>query len=123
MSETTYLLRYAGAGLVNAITGLGTIGLLTFLNVHPIVANMAGFAVGIFFSFTLAKFFVFKRRSNTKIQMQRYASSFVLAYGLNLIILVLLKEFLHAGLAQVAAISVYVIVMYALMRFYIFSDN
>ena len=122
-SESTYLLRYAGAGLVNAITGLGTIALLTYLNVHPVIANVSGFAIGIIFSFTLAKFFVFKRRNNTKSQMQRYALAFTIAYGLNIITLLLLKGLVHAAIAQALAISVYVVFMYALMRLYIFPDN
>ncbi|QIL81646.1 GtrA family protein [Diaphorobacter sp. HDW4A] len=123
MSEGAYLLRYVGAGVINAVTGLGTIGVLTYLNANPVVANMAGFAVGMLFSFTLAKFFVFKRRSNTASQMRRYAVSFVFSYVLNIAVLIASKGLFQDGVAQALAISVYVVVMYTLMRFYIFSDR
>ncbi|QIL70095.1 GtrA family protein [Diaphorobacter sp. HDW4B] len=108
---------------MNAITGLGTIAALTYFDVNPIIANMAGFAVGMLFSFTLAKFFVFRRRNNTKNQMRRYVISFVAAYGLNIFVLWIMEGRLHNGMAQIMAISTYVVLMYILMRFYIFVDN
>lgn len=122
-SEKGYLIRYLGAGMVNAFTGLGTIAVLTALEFNPIISNIIGFAVGMFFSFTLAKFFVFKRRKNTKDQVRRYAISFSIAYGLNLLVLMMSKNYMHNAIAQAMAIATYVVVMYLLMRFYIFTDN
>ncbi|WP_395027120.1 GtrA family protein [Comamonas odontotermitis] len=122
-SEKGYLIRYLGAGMVNTFTGLGTITVLTALKFNPIASNIIGFAVGMFFSFILAKFFVFKKRKNTKDQVKRYAISFAIAYGLNLIVLILSKNHMHNAIAQTIAIATYIVVMYIFMRLYIFIDN
>ncbi|MBT9551224.1 MAG: GtrA family protein [Hydrogenophaga sp.] len=122
-SEKGYLLRYFGAGMVNAATGLGTIALLTALNANPVISNIIGFSIGMLFSFTLAKFFVFKKRNNTQIQIKRYALSFALAYGLNILVLLLIKDRMHDAIAQTISITTYVVVMYILMRHYIFKKS
>lgn len=122
-SEKEYLIRYFGAGMVNAIFGLGTISVLTALNFNPIISNFTGFAVGMLLSFTLAKFFVFKQRNNTKKQGKRYIISFGISYGLNVIVLLLSKNHMHNAIAQAMAIATYVVAMYIFMRFYIFIDK
>lgn len=121
--EKWYLVRYLGAGMINTATGFGTIALLTALNFNPLVSNSIGFAVGMLFSFTLAKFFVFKRSKNTESQVKRYAISFVIAYGLNFIVLAISKNHMSNAIAQAMAVATYVAVMYLLMRCYIFASN
>jgi len=122
-SEAKYLTRYAGAGMINSAVGLGTIAILTVLNVNPISSNVLGFAIGMLSSFLLAKFFVFKKRSNTKHQIKRYVAAFTIAYALNLFILVATKDRLPILVAQGISITTYVVAMYVFMRYYIFTPE
>ncbi|QNP49873.1 GtrA family protein [Diaphorobacter aerolatus] len=121
--EKGYLVRYISAGMVNAVIGIGAIAILTAMKVDPIVSNIVGFGVGMVSSFTLSKYFVFKKKTDTKKQVFRYGICFAIAYSLNLAVLVISKGLVHDLLAQMLAIACYVIAMYLMMRFYIFQTT
>lgn len=124
-SESVYLGRYAGSGVLNTLVGFAVIFLLMWLGISPFVANVAGYAVGFILGFVLSKKFVFRSDGHFVAEGIRYLVAFIVAFVCNLLTLrVVLSVFnMHAALAQVAAAISYTLIMYLLTRVFVFSPK
>lgn len=122
-SEMRLLWRYACAGGLNAVVGLGSIFVLTWAGSSPIIANVAGYLLGLLLAFFVAKTFVFRSGGSLAPESLRYLLAFGFSFLCNLAVLYgslnLLKW--QSGMAQFAAISTYVVVMFFMSRFFVFS--
>ena len=123
--ELGYLIRYALAGGLNAIVGLGSIFLLMHLGLAPLVANILGYAISIVVAFTTARFFFFRSKGKTQHDGAKYIASFLLSFGANLAALqISLKVFqVPEMIAQVIATMAYVITMFCLSRIFVFNNR
>jgi putative flippase GtrA len=121
-NELRLNLRYGFAGILNGITGLGTIWLLTHLGVEPVLANSIGFGIGIVFAFLVSRKFVFRSSGHFTAEAGKYIFSFVLSYLINIAILQLCinRYFLDKLISQGIAVSSYVLSMYLASRIFIF---
>lgn len=124
-SELQLLWRYACAGGLNAIVGLGSIFVLMWAGSPPIIANVIGYLLGLLLAFFVAKTFVFRSGGSLAPESLRYLLAFGFSFLCNLAVLYgslnLMKW--HPGVAQFASISTYVVVMYFMSRLFVFSGS
>ncbi len=122
-SELHLLWRYACAGGLNTVVGMGSIFALTWAGSPPVIANVVGYSLGLMLAFFVARTFVFRSGGSLAPESLRYLLAFGFSFLCNLAVLYgslsLMKW--HPGVAQLAAISTYVIVMYLMSRLFVFS--
>ena len=122
--EGEYLARYAGSGVINTIIGFIVIFSVMALGFTPIVSNIAGYAVGFTLGFVLSKKFVFRSNGHFVAESVRYLFAFVISFLCNLFVLRLaLSLNFHAVVAQVAAAISYTLLMYILLRLFVFVPS
>jgi putative flippase GtrA len=113
--------RFSFAGIVNTAIGYGVIFAGLALGFSPYASNLAGYLVGLGCSFLLNKYFVFLAKGPSHRQAGRFLVAFGIAYLSNL---ALLHACLQAGIgdvaAQIFAGLLYLMVMYALSRAWVF---
>ena len=121
-TETAYLGRYAGSGVLNTLAGFSVIFILMAFNVPPILANIGGYLFGLFLGFFLSKKLVFRSEGHITSEGLRYLAVFLACFILNLIVLqfALGVFHLHAIFAQLLAAATYTITMYLLSRLLVF---
>lgn len=124
-SEFGYFIRYACAGGLNAVVGLGSIFLLMHEGVHPLVANTIGYALGLVVAFFTARLFVFRSRAKSKNDAIKYLISFGISFSANLISLhFLISTFgIDKNVAQLLATATYIATMYCLSRIFVFTQR
>lgn len=121
-SESVYLCRYAGSGVLNTLVGFTVIFLLMGLGVSPIIANVGGYLVGLILGFFVAKKIVFRSEGHATTESIRYLAAFLASFVLNLLVL----QFSLASLrwnaipAQLLAAATYTTIMYLLTRWLVF---
>lgn len=121
--ESGYIIRYAGSGVVNTIVGLLVIFLAMASGIPPVISNISGYAVGFILSFVLSKKFVFRSEGHFVTESLLYLYAFAVAFLFNLLVLnIELYYFnVNAVLAQLIAAASYTLLMYLLVRMFVFN--
>jgi len=121
-TESIYLTRYAGSGVLNTLVGFSVIFALMGLGASPLMANVGGYAVGFILGFVVSKRFVFRSNGEFVDESLRYLMAFCICFMLNLLALGAILSMLDVGaaMAQIMAASVYTGSMYLLTRWYVF---
>lgn len=121
-SESAYLGRYAGSGVLNTFVGFTVIFLLMGFGVSPIIANVGGYLVGLIFGFFVAKKIVFRSEGHATTEGIRYLAAFLASFVINLLVLQFALASLHwnAIPAQLLAAATYTTIMYLLTRWLVF---
>lgn len=121
-SELQYLWRYACTGGLNAVVGLSSIFGLMSAGVPALYANVSGYALGLVLAFFTARTFVFKSRGGVVQETVRYLIAFGISFLVNLAALRIAMHTMQiqTDLAQIIAISTYVVVMYFMNRVFVF---
>ena len=119
MSEQ--LIRYLSVGVINTLVGLSIIWGLMLLGVDPVTANACGYAVGLVVAFILNRAWTFRVEAEFG-QIVRYLLAFMVAYGINVVILnFCLQLFGGQGfLEQLPAMAAYTLSFYLLCKYYVF---
>ena len=121
------ILRYGLVGLANTALGLTVILAVKFLlHAPPIFANACGYGVGIVVSFLLNRGFVFRSQAKVGAAGLRYGVSVALAYGINVLVLILAEKGLPStplfqACDQLFAMGSYTISLYVLSRSFVFT--
>ncbi|OGX03234.1 MAG: hypothetical protein A3G87_05360 [Omnitrophica bacterium RIFCSPLOWO2_12_FULL_50_11] len=118
-----FVWRYALAGVLNGIVGFSAIFILMELGASPFISNLSGYALGLAIGFATSKLFVFRSKNQMASEAWRYITAFGVSYLANLIVLAVTLSWLVFPpiLAQTAAVSTYVLVMYMLAHFFVYS--
>lgn len=118
-----FIWRYALAGVLNGITGFAAIFILMALGVTPFISNLSGYALGLVIGFTTSKLFVFRSKNRAASEAWRYIVAFGISYLANFIVLAVMLNWLvfPPVLAQTIAVSTYVLTMYILAHFFVYS--
>lgn len=121
MSIRRQLTSFGAIGVLNTLITATTISVLTFAGLHPVLCNMAGFGLGLLNSFVMNKRFTFKATGDNS--LLPFLASFAVAYGLNLVVLVLSAPLgaIHALVPQAAGMLVYNVVFFILMKLWVFA--
>lgn len=117
------LLRFLLTGLANSAVGWAVIFGGLWAGLSGLVANAAGYAVGLVLSFTLNRRFVFGVTGAVAgREVVRFLAAFAAAYGINVAVLLAAQLVLGAGnpLAQLPAIAVYVVIFFLLSQRFVF---
>lgn len=124
-NERRLLRRYVIAGLINGVVSVSAIYVCMAFGVSPLTANVAGYSVGMVISFSLSKTFVFESKRRTGPELLRFVLSFLVSFLLNLVVLSVLisKGGVSPIVAQLAAISAYVLLMFSLSRWVVFKGG
>jgi len=125
LTETAYLGRYAGSGVLNTLAGFSVIFILMAFKVPPILANIGGYLFGLVLGFFLSKKLVFRSEGHITSESLRYLAAFLVCFILNLIVLQFALSVLHwnAIFAQILAATTYTIIMYLLSRLLVFRTG
>lgn len=115
LGKLKQFITYTLVGLVNTFVGLGVIYICSeILKVHYVLANVAGYAVGLLVAFFTHRGVTFRREGkegSPRQQAALFLVVFAVSFTVQLGVLVALH---HAGivdfLAQVIAIGVYMVV-------------
>lgn len=121
-SESAYLGRYAGSGVLNTLVGFSVIFLLMALGAPPILANIGGYLVGLMLGFFVSKKLVFRSEGHITSEGFRYLAAFLACFLMNLLILQFVLVVMHwnAVVAQLLAAAAYTVFMYLLTRLLVF---
>lgn len=121
-TETAYLSRYAGSGMLNTMAGFSVIFLLMALGVSPIIANIGGYLFGLILGFFLSKKLVFRSKGHMTSEGLRYLAAFLVCFILNLMVLQFALSVFHwkAIFAQLLSAATYTIMMFLLSRLLVF---
>lgn len=121
-SESAYLARYAGSGVLNTIAGFTVIILLMEFGVSPFLANTGGYLFGLILGFFVSKKLVFQSEGHITSEGLRYLTAFLICFFMNLFVLQFALNALHwdALPAQLLAAAAYTVIMYLLTRLLVF---
>lgn len=107
-------------GAANTLAGLAVIfGCLRFLDLPPLAANAAGYAVGLVVSFLLNGRFTFQRAPMSAATFVRFVLVIGVAYLANAAAVLALSP-ANRYLAQVAGMAIYTILSFAGCRLFVF---
>ncbi len=118
------LRRFSLVGLLNTSIGYFVIILVQHLTGRPILANVAGYAAGLAFSFVLYRVYVFEAKGERSHPL-KFISAFIVAYSANMLVL---TEMLAIRpdlpyLAQVLASVAYLAVMFTMSKLWVFRQR
>ena len=120
------LLKFAMVGVLNTTLGYAVIfACMYVLGIDAVVSNVIGYAFGLVVSYSLNRSFTFRSAADRRAEMVRFVAIFVLAYGANLGVLVLLihRFGFHEGAAQAAAGVAYFGLSFILSKYYVFRGD
>ena len=120
------LSRFLLVGVAN--TGLGytiIFSCMYLAELSPELSNAAGYMGGLLASYFLNRHYTFRSTQQRSTEFGRFAITFLLAYTVNLIVLIVLVRVLavYAGLSQVIAGVIYVSTAYLLNKHYVFQAS
>ena len=112
-------------GLANTAIGVAVIAGGILAGVPSLLANAAGFVVGLCVSFLLNSRFTFGVRSGNRWMVLRYLVAFLVAYACNLATVVFLDKLFpgRVVLTHVAGIVPYTIVFFLLAEVFVFGNS
>ncbi|PAF47382.1 hypothetical protein BKH46_04700 [Helicobacter sp. 12S02634-8] len=124
MKSVNSLLRYLLVGGVNTALGFGVIFALMYVGWGAELANLLGYICGLICSYLLNKTFTFKSKNPHKRDFLRFLLAMGIAYGVNLLILLVCYRLLHinAYLSQIIAGVAYTLSGYCLSKFWAFKS-
>ena len=116
------LVRYAIVGLANTAGGLATIYMCMALGLGDVAANLVGYAAGFAISFFLNGKWTFRRASLSHVEFAWFVSVVVVAYLVNLAVMLYARDGLGLGsaVAQLAGVVAYAVLGYFGMKFVAF---
>ncbi len=117
------LFRFALTGLANSAHGWAVIFGGLWAGLSGLVANAAGYAVGLLLSFTLNRRFVFGVTGAVGgREIARFLAAFAFAYGVNVAVLLATQSVLgtQSAWAQLPAIGAYVVIFFLLSQRFVF---
>lgn len=117
------LMRFVLTGLANSAVGWAVIFGGLWAGLSGLVANAAGYGVGLLLSFTLNRRFVFGVSGAVSgREIARFLAAFGIAYGANVAVLMAAQSLLGEGspLAQLPALAAYVAVFFVLSQWFVF---
>lgn len=121
-----YFLRFATVGVINTLIGYAVIFTCMYgLGQDPVLSNVFGYVVGLVISFVLNRSYTFRSKAAAAPQALRFAVFFVIAYLVNLGILIWMTRHLGVGsaIAQIVAGAAYFIVFFILSKCFVFAGE
>lgn len=116
--------RFIAVGIVNTVAGLTLIYSARALGFGEVTANATGYTIGFALSFGLNRQWTFRQSGYVLRHMLRFAVVILLAWLVNLIVLLeLLHLGLNAAIAQACTVPVYTLISYLGCRNWVFTKT
>lgn len=118
--------RYLLVGLSNTAVGFSVIWVaLRCFGFSNVAANAAGYLVAILWSFALNRKWTFYHKGDVRSALLRYVLVMLVAYGMNLLVVILLERWLSQGslFVQIDGMLTYTLVAYIGARYFVFPSN
>lgn len=128
-AEVRLLARFATTGVINTLVGASVILVLDLgVRLHPVVANVCGYSVGLLLSWVLHRRFVFRTTERGWLTGARYMAAFAAAFAANMAALRLSNSVLGdsdaaRAAAQLIAVGAYTSVQFAFLRLWVFRSR
>lgn len=120
------LTRYSLVGVINTLVGYAVIFGCLLAGFSGVMANIAGYAIGLLCSFVLNRHYVFGARGAVSGgEIVKFAIAFAAAYGTNLTVLMAAQSVLGDGhpLAQIPAIVSYSLIFFIVSHTFVFRRS
>ena len=116
------LVRFLLTGAANTLLGLAIIYALKLAGLHDLPANLLGYALGIWISYTMHASWSFSYRGSIRAALPRYVLVTLLAYLANLALVSIALYWwgVNGYVAQALGIPPYALVGYLGSRLYVF---
>jgi putative flippase GtrA len=114
--------RFIFTGILNTINGYAWILGIQFLTAQPLLANMLGYAISALISYATHSRFTFRQRPTWR-NATGYFVVICTCYAINLVVLQWSLGFLPAMVAQMLAVSVFVVLSYIGQSKYAFRQQ
>jgi len=117
--------RYAATGMLTNSLGYLLYLLITWIGIHPLFAMTTLYGLGVALSFILNRRWAFNNNGCMQNQLYRYLISHSIGYLLNLTLLSIFVQILGFPheLVQAAAVLIVAVLLYLLLRFYVFAHD
>ena len=117
------LMRFLMVGVLNTLVGLGCIWLLLWAGATPVLANAAGFLIGMAVSFSVNRRWTFEHRGDWRASLGRWLLVAGIAYAANLGVMLGLTRLLGVDpyLAQIPGIAAYTLLSYLGAKVFVFA--
>lgn len=118
--------RFLLTGFANSAVGWAVIFGGLWAGLNGLVANAAGYAVGLVMSFTLNRHYVFGvRGAVSRQEIARFLAACAMAYSANVAVLLAAQRVLgpDSALAQLPAIAAYVLIFFLLSHLFVFRSR
>lgn len=125
-AEGRRLSRFAAAGALNTLVGLGVIfGVKLAFDAPEAAANAAGYAVGLALSFGLNRNWVFRSTAPARMALFRFLIVFAAAYATNLVVVLAAADGfgVNGYLAQTLGVCTYTALFYLGSRGFVFRPD
>lgn len=116
--------RFLAVGVVNTVVGLGIIYFCKWaLGAGDVIANVAGYSVGLLVSFTLNRSWTFRDDGAISSAFARFMMVFFVAYAVNLAsVLALIRFGVNDYLAQALGVVPYTLLSFLAGRYFVFRS-
>jgi putative flippase GtrA len=117
------MVSFGLVGVVNTAIGFGTIVLAQVVfGLHPVPANILGYAAGLTNSYLMNRAFTFRGATHSAAVALRFLVAFGVAYGANMAVLLICLRLSsdHVLLWQGLAMVTYTTVFFLISKFYVF---
>ena len=119
-------MRYLLVGFSNTAVGFAVIWVaLRCFGLGNVIANAAGYSVAFLWSFALNRKWTFYHKGAVRPALVRYLLATLVAYGMNLIVVILVARWLSQGslFVQVDGMLTYTAVAYVGARYFVFPRH
>jgi putative flippase GtrA len=120
------MFAFGMVGVINTLVGYAVIyTCMLALGMGAVASNVAGYAVGLCCSFVLNRRLTFRSDGSARAEVLRFIATFLVAYTINLLILLLCIERLGVPpvYAQVVAGVGYTAVFFVLSKWFVFRPR
>ncbi|CAB3668924.1 hypothetical protein LMG24076_01832 [Trinickia soli] len=118
--------RYLLVGFSNTAVGFAVIWVaLRCFGLGNVAANAAGYSVAFLWSFALNRKWTFYHEGAVGAALLRYLLATLVAYGMNLLVVILVERWLSQGslFVQIDGMLTYTLVAYIGARYFVFPSN
>jgi len=112
-------------GVANTLVGVSVIVIAGLFGANGVVANVLGYAAGLFVSFALNSRVTFKGRAGDRCTAFRFLSAFGIAFLANIGTVLLVTKVLkyHGLLTSLSGVPLFTAVFYVLCEFWVFRPQ
>ncbi len=115
--------KYILVGFINTVTGFAVMFICMYqFALHPIISNILGTSVGLFFSYIFHRVYTFNSQNKKLTEIIKFIFSFFASYTISLLTLhLLLKLPVNSGVSQIISVLTYIIVSFVFNNYFVFK--